>query len=121
MEAVKKEKVLVFDDCPDTRMLYNILLKKKGYEIVEAGTLEEAESHLEKSVLGLCIVDYRLGCGGSTEPFCRRVKATSEIPILMITGKERDPALYNSWLLKASYPTGAFLDIVDKLYFRSNN
>ena len=55
--------LLVVDDEPDLRTLYELTLLREGYDIDTAGTVEEALSHLGRRSYSLLITDMRLPDG----------------------------------------------------------
>jgi len=73
--------LLVVDDEPDLRTLYELTLLREGYEIETAGSVEEARLHLQDRVYSAVITDMRLPDGtgldllGYLESEGRREKA----------------------------------------------
>jgi two-component system response regulator PilR (NtrC family) len=55
--------LLVVDDEPDLRTLYELTLLREGYDIETAGTVEEARLHLQDRVYSAVITDMRLPDG----------------------------------------------------------
>ncbi len=55
--------ILVVDDEPDLRTLYELTLLREGYQIVAAGSLAEARDSLRQSTFDLLITDMRLPDG----------------------------------------------------------
>jgi two-component system response regulator PilR (NtrC family) len=55
--------LLVVDDEPDLRTLYELTLLREGYEIETAGSVEEARLHLQDRVYSAVITDMRLPDG----------------------------------------------------------
>ena len=55
--------ILVIDDEPDLRTLYELTLLREGYRVEAAGTLAEAWQMLEKSRYDAVITDMRLPDG----------------------------------------------------------
>ena len=56
-------RLLVVDDEPDLRTLYELTLLREGYDIDTAGSVEDALAHLEDRSYGLLITDMRLPDG----------------------------------------------------------
>lgn len=56
-------RLLVVDDEPDLRTLYELTLLREGYEIDSAGTVAEALSHLQAAQYGAVITDMKLPDG----------------------------------------------------------
>ena len=55
--------LLVVDDEPDLRTLYELTLLREGYQIETAGSVEEARLHLQDRVYSAVITDMRLPDG----------------------------------------------------------
>jgi CheY-like chemotaxis protein len=55
-----KVRVLVADDNPDTRELYNFILSRAGFEVKEAEDGEEALDALEKDGVDLLLTDLMM-------------------------------------------------------------
>lgn len=55
--------ILVVDDEPDLRTLYELTLLREGYRVETAGTVEEAWQLLESGSFGVVITDMRLPDG----------------------------------------------------------
>ncbi|MFM2405019.1 MAG: hypothetical protein RL223_2899 [Pseudomonadota bacterium] len=60
-------RLLVVDDEPDLRTLYELTLLREGYVVDSAGTLSEAEALLQEHVFQLVITDIRLPDGSGLE------------------------------------------------------
>jgi len=94
-------KVLILDDDPEQRFRYSYHLRNGGYHPIEAGNVDEAKEYLLTHLPRICIVDYRMPNKKSTEPFCRYVKENMpHIPIIMISGKDRDKTLFDLFFMK---------------------
>jgi two-component system, NtrC family, response regulator PilR len=59
--------LLVVDDEPDLRTLYELTLLREGYDIETAGTVEDAKLHLRDRVYSAVITDMRLPDGTGLE------------------------------------------------------
>ena len=59
--------LLVVDDEPDLRTLYELTLLREGYDIETAATLEDAKLHLKDRVYSAVITDMRLPDGNGLE------------------------------------------------------
>ena len=60
-------RVLVVDDEPDLRTLYELTLLREGYRVDTAGTLQEAREQLGQQRFDAVITDMRLPDGSGTE------------------------------------------------------
>jgi two-component system response regulator PilR (NtrC family) len=69
-------RLLVVDDEPDLRMLYELTLVREGYEVDSAETLEEAWMALQQQAYAAVITDMRLPDGSGME-LLQRVDANA--------------------------------------------
>ena len=70
MNAPPNPRLLVVDDEPDLRTLYELTLLREGYEVESAGTVEEAWTLLQERGVGgyqLVITDMRLPDGSGLD------------------------------------------------------
>ena len=67
-------KLLVVDDEPDLRTLYELTLLREGYDVDSAGTVEEAWARLSESSYNAVISDMRLPDGTGLD-LLRRLEA----------------------------------------------
>ena len=63
MNAASTARLLVVDDEPDLRTLYELTLLREGYEIDSAGSVAEALAHLQAEQYGAVITDMKLPDG----------------------------------------------------------
>ncbi|MES2886392.1 MAG: sigma-54 dependent transcriptional regulator [Pseudomonadota bacterium] len=63
MNASSHFSLLVVDDEPDLRTLYELTLLREGYEIETAGSVEDAWAHLKDRAFSAVITDMRLPDG----------------------------------------------------------
>ncbi|GAH50991.1 unnamed protein product [marine sediment metagenome] len=85
-------KILVVDDIGDSRRLVGKILGLRGYEVIEAGTGEDAISMTQTELPDLILMDIRLPGGIDGLEATRRIKATAQlahIPILAMTASVR--------------------------------
>jgi two-component system, NtrC family, response regulator PilR len=64
-------RILVVDDEPDLRTLYELTLLREGYQIETAGSLAEAFEHLQQQQFAAVITDMRLPDGLGLEILSR--------------------------------------------------
>lgn len=83
--------ILVVDDEPQIRRVLRTTLISHGYAATEARSAEEALELLRAGRPDLILLDVNLG-GRSGLEVCREIRATSDIPIIMLTVRnaERD-------------------------------
>lgn len=82
-----KIRILAVDDEPDLRSLLRILLRNKGYEVLEAASGEEAvELVRSKPRIDLVIMDIMMpGLDGIQA--CAEIRKFSTVPMLFLTAK----------------------------------
>lgn len=85
------KKVLILEDEINIRSFVVINLKRAGYEVIEAGTGQEALDKLrEFPDIGVAILDIMLPDIDGFE-VCRRIRATSkQIGIIMLTARTQE-------------------------------
>ena len=67
MSPSSNYSVLVVDDEPDLRTLYELTLLREGYDIETAGTVEDALAHLKERAYHAVITDMRLPDGSGLD------------------------------------------------------
>src|SRR6266513_1060064 len=67
--------LLVVDDEPDLRTLYELTLLREGYDVETAGTVEQAPLHLKDRTYSAVITDMRLPDGTGLD-LLRRLEET---------------------------------------------
>ena len=84
-------KVLVLEDEENIRSFVVINLKRAGYEAIEAATGEEALAQLRRNPdIKVALLDIMLPDDMDGFEVCRRVRAQSDIPIIMLTAREEE-------------------------------
>lgn len=78
--------ILIVDDEPKVRLLLRRCLESDGYQILEAGTIRDAELALANNEINLITLDLQLGSESGLE-LAAKVRANSQTPIIMVTGK----------------------------------
>lgn len=63
MTTATLPRLLVVDDEPDLRTLYELTLLREGYEIDSAGSVNEALEHLQAGGYSAVITDMKLPDG----------------------------------------------------------
>jgi len=80
-------RVLVVEDEAYVRASLREILVERGYEVVEAGFLDEAVARLARISVDVVLTDFRLPGADGLE-LVRRVKAGSpEMPVVVLTGQ----------------------------------
>ena len=85
------KKVLILEDEVNIRSFVVINLKRAGYEVVEAGTGQEALDQLQKyPEIGVAILDIMLPDMDGFE-VCRRIRATNkQMGVIMLTARTQE-------------------------------
>ncbi len=80
--------VLVVDDDPDTRELYQIMLGSVGYDVASAGTVRVGVELARKRTPTVILTDWRLpdGDGLSVADALREHYASRHVPLIAVTG-----------------------------------
>lgn len=85
-------KILVVDDEKNILNVVRAYLEKEGFEVITAMDGEAALNILKQEVVHLLVLDLMLP-KLSGEEVCRRVRAHSAIPIIMLTAKAEEDEL----------------------------
>src|SRR5438128_658833 len=81
-------RVLVVDDAPDIQLIARKALEK-GFDVVSAGSLEEAGRMLNQGGIDLLVLDVTLPDGNGFD-FCRRLseeRRSTNPPVILLTAK----------------------------------
>lgn len=79
-------KILIVDDDPHLRELASVFLRNAGFEIVEASDGKDALAKLDSVKVDLFVIDIMMPNMDGWE-LCRELRATYDLPILMLTAK----------------------------------
>ncbi len=77
-------RILVVDDDPQIRRVMRMTLVPQGYMVTDARSGEEALDSLRKEKHDLVLLDINMPGIGGLET-CREIRASSEIPIIVLT------------------------------------
>ena len=84
------ERILVIDDNAHTLLIVGRALEKASFEVQTAASGEEALSQIQdKGLPHLAIVDINMA-GMSGLEFCEKVQQYSDLPVIMLTGVEKE-------------------------------
>jgi two-component system OmpR family response regulator len=81
--------ILIVDDEPEVRSILRAFFELEGYQVTEANDGAEMRMHLERNAFTLTTLDINLP-GQDGFALAREVRATRNVPIIMISGKQ-DP------------------------------
>jgi len=86
MSAADPPTILIVDDEPDVRMLLRTGLEAEGFTVMEAPDGRQALALVERLPIDLVTLDLKLG-GEDGLKVARELRASRNVPIIMITGK----------------------------------
>jgi len=89
MAAGKAQTVLVVEDEASIASFVSLYLKNAGYTVRTASTGQEALSQAQSGDVALTVLDLMLPDIDGIE-VCRRIRKTSDMPILMLTARDED-------------------------------
>ena len=81
--------ILVVDDDPDLLHLVAAFLERSGMRTVTAPSVSEAEARITQQPPDLIVLDLMMP-GEDGLSFCRRLRATSGLPVIMLTARAED-------------------------------
>lgn len=84
---VTDQTILIVDDDPKIRTLLRNVLEDDGFSVSEAETGAEVIQALETQPISLITLDINLGSENGVD-VARQIRRTSQVPIIMVTGKE---------------------------------
>src|ERR1051325_8782848 len=77
-------RVLLLDDLEENLLLRSTILRQKGYRVVTASTIEEAEKKLDS--IDIAVLDYHLGAGQfGTEVAESLRQKRPQVPIIILS------------------------------------
>ena len=89
--ATASPRILVVDDEQPVQQLLDRTLRSEGYDVVPALDGEQALDEINKQAFDLVMLDVMLPKLDGFE-VCRRVRARSSVPIIMLTAKAEEVA-----------------------------
>src|SRR6476646_7910110 len=89
--ATAAPRILVVDDEQPVQQLLDRTLRSEGYEVVPALDGEQALAQIDAQTFDLVMLDVMLPKLDGFE-VCRRVRAQSSVPIIMLTAKAEEVA-----------------------------
>ena len=87
--AAEPARILLVDDEQPVQKLLSFPLEKEGYEVVPALDGQEALQRFESERFDLVVLDIMLPKMDGLE-VCRRMRAKSSVPIIMLTAKAEE-------------------------------
>src|SRR5512139_323750 len=86
---MSNELILLVDDEPHIIELASLYLKQDGFRVISAGDGLRALERIEQDSPSLIVLDLMLPALDGWE-VCKRVRAASDLPILMLTARDDD-------------------------------
>ncbi|MEE4298258.1 MAG: response regulator, partial [Pseudomonadales bacterium] len=87
---MSRPRILVVDDDREIRSLVADALADAGMQVSAAGSTAAAEDRLASQRIDLVLLDRMLP-GESGVDFCRRLRTTSSVPVIMLTALGEEP------------------------------
>src|SRR5436853_2905132 len=82
-------RILLVDDERSVQTLLTYPLRKDGYDVITASTGQEALDRFREGQFDLVVLDVMLPEGDGFD-VCRRLRARSAVPIIMLTAKAEE-------------------------------
>jgi two-component system response regulator RegX3 len=82
-------RVLLVEDEESYRDPLAYLLRREGFEVGEAATGPEALAEFERAGADIVLLDVMLPGLPGTE-VCRRIRATSDVPVIMVSARDEE-------------------------------
>lgn len=83
------KRILVVDDEPKIVEVVEAYLKREGFDVLTAMDGEKALKIFKDEIIHLVVLDLMLP-KISGEEVCKRIRATSDVPIIMLTAKSEE-------------------------------
>jgi DNA-binding response OmpR family regulator len=87
--ADRAPRILLIDDEQPIQTLLSFPLQRDGYEVVQASDVREALALFAEQTFDLVVLDVMLPKMDGLE-VCRRLRARSSVPIIMLTAKSEE-------------------------------
>ncbi len=125
MENERTPKILMVEDEEDVLKINARIMKRHGYDVLTAGTCNEAYNILKTLTPDLLILDVMLpdGSGGD---ICEYFRVNSQSPVIFLTGKteiaDKIDGLKKGgdYYITKPYDTDELLAVVERLCQRQN-
>jgi len=89
IEEGSPPQILIVDDDPEIRTRLGKFLRDHGLDICEAGRADEAAAQLQRRPFDLVVLDVMMP-GEDGLALCRRLRAASTVPIILLTALGAD-------------------------------
>ena len=95
------QKILVVDDEPSVRKLYQSALEKEGYQVLTANSGEGALEELKDSTPDLIILDIKMDKMDGIDCLRSIVESKKNIPVILNSAYSSYKRDFSSWLADA--------------------
>jgi len=85
----KNQRVLVVDDEPETVKYVSANLKARGFDVITASDGTEGLKQAEEQVVDLILLDITMP-GPDGFEVCRRIRESSDVPIIILSARGRE-------------------------------
>lgn len=119
-------RILLLEDDPSLINGLSFALKKQGFELDIARSIEEASSHWRNSSYDLLLLDVSLPDGSGFE-ICKKVRLTSKVPIIFLTASDDEISIVMGLDIGADdyitkpFKLGVLLSRINALLRRAKN
>jgi DNA-binding response OmpR family regulator len=96
-ETKERHRILVVDDEENIRLLYKGELEDEGYDVIVAGSGEEALALFEKFPPDLVTLDIKMPGMGGLKTLEQIREKSLEIPVILCTAYGEFRRDFNSW------------------------
>ena len=80
--------VLVVDDDASIRLLCRLNLEHEGWQVYEAGTLQQARTELDANDIGVVLLDVHVGTGSGLDFLSELRRERPQLKVILLTGSE---------------------------------
>ena len=94
-------RILVVDDEPNLRLVYNEELSDEGYEVLEAESGKETFEILNHEPVDLIVLDIKLGSESGLDVLQKITKQFPDIPVILCSAYSAFQDDYTSWLAES--------------------
>ncbi len=104
------KKVLIVDDEPHLRLLYETELRRAGYEVMTAANAEQGLEYVETMDPDLVVLDIRMAGMDGIEALQRILDRDNTIPVILNTAYSSYKENFMTWAADAYVTKSADVD-----------
>ncbi|MBI2486473.1 MAG: response regulator [Deltaproteobacteria bacterium] len=94
-------RILVVDDEPNVRLVYNEELSDEGYEVLESESGKETFEILNREPIDLIVLDIKLRSESGLDVLQKITKQFPDIPVILCSAYSAFQDDYTSWLAES--------------------